>query len=606
VIEARQEAKTQARGHDAQCRCGTCRLQAFLKVLANAGSYGIFAEMVRHELARGSCETVEVHTGTGRFDAKVSAPEEPGEFCFPPIAACITGAARLMLTLLERAVEDSGGSWMFCDTDSMAIAATKAGGLLACPGGPHRLPDGTESVKALSYAEVDAIRERFRRLNPYDQAKVPDLLKQEIDGTCLAISAKRYAIWATNDLTAIVSLAPVKISQHGLGRYLDPVSPGRERRNDKGELTWILEAWQWIARAMVDPDLTMPEWVAQSPWGQVRLAGFQRPSQQASPLEVVVAGSGRPGVEPLSQQRAEFVRLIAQGVSNTEACRTLGVNRRTGTRWRFGRSVPSPRGSVRLYPPVITKPVVVLSPRFLSENERAVIAHEHDRGTTVRATAMLLGRSPSTVSRELWRNTDPAGVYRPALAHRLARDRRRRHRLRRLACDGVLREFVQQHLDVRWSPEQIAATLRLEWPDDPRRQLSTESLYQALYTRDTVLVRSLRTGRHQRRPHQRGDSRRPRGLPQPMRSIEQRPAHVADRLEVGHFEGDLIMGASNRTAIATLVERSSRNVTLVHLGAQRTAAGLSGSLVDVFGAMPPGLARSLTWDQARRWPVTST
>jgi len=149
-----------------------------------------------------------------------------------------------------------------------------------------------------------------------------------------------------------------------------------------------------------------------------------------------MAGTGRPGVEPLSEQRAEFVRLIAQGVSNTEACRTLGVNRRTGTRWRFGRSVPNPRGGVREYPPVITKPVVVLSPRFLSENERAVIAHEHDRGTTVRATAMLLGRSPSTVSRELRRNSDPAGVYRPALAHRLARDRRRRHRLRRLACDG--------------------------------------------------------------------------------------------------------------------------------------------------------------------------
>jgi len=248
---------------------------------------------------------------------------------------------------------------------------------------------------------------------------------------------------------------------------------------------------------------------------------------------------------------------------------------------------------------VINKPVVVLSPRFLSENERAVIAHEHDRGTTVRATAMLLGRSPSTVSRELRRNNDPAGVYRPALAHRLARDRRRRHRLRRLACDGVLREFVQQRLDVRWTPEQIAATLRLEWPDDPRRQLSKESLYQALYTHDTVLVRNLRTGRHQRRPQQRGDTRRPRGLPQPMRSIEERPTHVADRVEAGHFEGDLIMGASNRTAIATLVERSSRNVTLVRVGANRTAAGLCASLVDVFTAMPPGLARSLTWDQGK-------
>jgi hypothetical protein len=98
-----------------------------------------------------------VYTGAGRFIAKVSAPEEPGECCFPPIAACITAAARLMLTLLERCVTEDGGSWMFCDTDSMAIVATPTGGLHTCPGGPHRLPDGTDAVQALSYAQVDAI-----------------------------------------------------------------------------------------------------------------------------------------------------------------------------------------------------------------------------------------------------------------------------------------------------------------------------------------------------------------------------------------------------------------------------------------------------------------
>jgi len=223
-----------------------------------------------------------------------------------------------------------------------------------------------------------------------------------------------------------------------------------------------------------------------------------------------MAGTGRPGVEPLSGQRAWFARLIAQGVSNTDACRTVGVNRRTGTRWRFGRSVPTAAGSVREYPPVFNKPVVVLSPRFLSENERAVIAHEHDRGTTVRATAMLLGRSPSTASRELRRNTDPAGVYgRPSRTGSPGTGAAGTGygALPAVACCGSSSSST-------WTcdeaPEQIAATLRLEWPDDPRRQLSTESLYQALYARDGVLVRSLCTGRHQRRPHQRGDSRRPR------------------------------------------------------------------------------------------------
>jgi len=86
-----------------------------------------------------------------------------------------------------------------------------------------------------------------------------------------------------------------------------------------------------------------------------------------------------------------------------------------------------------------------------------------------------------------------------------------------------------------------------------------------------------------------------------MRLIEQRSAHVADRVEAGHFEGDLIMGAANRTAIAALVERSSRNVTLVHVGANRTAAGLCASLVDVFTAMPPGLARSLIPHSGAEW-----
>ncbi len=226
---------------------------------------------------------------------------------------------------------------------------------------------------------------------------------------------------------------------------------------------------------------------------------------------------------------AEFLRLIAQGVTNTEACRTMGVNRRTGTRWRFGRSVPTaaaPSASMR-------RRLTSHSSCCRQGSCPPTSGRSWPMSTTgagrCKATAALLRRSPSTVSRELRRNSDPAGAYRPALAHRLARHRRRRHRLRQLACDGVLREFVQQRLDVRWSPEQIAATLRPEWPDDPRRQLSKESLYQALYARDTVLAGSLRTGRHQRRPQQRGDSRRPRGLPQPMRSIEQRPAHVADR-----------------------------------------------------------------------------
>src|SRR5262249_29177136 len=147
---------------------GEKRLDLFLKVLANSAVYGIYAEMVRQELPQGQHAAVRVYgLDPTSFTANVSAPEDPGEFCFPPLAACITGAARLMLAMLERCVTDAGGTYAFCDTDSMGIVATEYGGLVPCPGGPHRLSSGEEGVQALSWATVEAIRERFAALNPY-------------------------------------------------------------------------------------------------------------------------------------------------------------------------------------------------------------------------------------------------------------------------------------------------------------------------------------------------------------------------------------------------------------------------------------------------------
>ena len=161
VVEARQEIRRSVPDHDHDsCLCQDCRVARFLKVLANSGSYGIYAEMDPPRTARHR------HRVRARpalpFTTKVAAPEDPGEYCFPPIAACITGAARLMLALLEHTVEDAGGTWMFCDTDSMAIVATENGGeLIPCPGGNHQLPDGTPAIAALSYHQVDEIRARF-------------------------------------------------------------------------------------------------------------------------------------------------------------------------------------------------------------------------------------------------------------------------------------------------------------------------------------------------------------------------------------------------------------------------------------------------------------
>ncbi len=314
---------------------------------------------------------------------------------------------------------------------------------------------------------------------------------------------------------------------------------------------------------------------------------------------VVVAGRGRRGPEPLAGQREWFAELIAAGVSNSEACRTVGVNRKTGTRWRYGRSIPAAGGGLLHYPPVLRPRDVVISVRYLSGQERVVIADLHRAGVSRRAIAAELGRSPSTVSRELARNIDPGRRYGAGVAQARAVVRRGRPRARRVERDLVLRGFVQQCLDVRWSPEQVSHALSVEFADQPTRQLCTESLYQALYSRNPLVQRTFRSRRwrSRRRPHRHPDARRRSRLATPMVMIEDRPESVADRVEVGNWEGDLIMGPGNRSAIGTLVERSTRAVVLVHLPHGRTASAVRDALVEVFTAMPAGVRRSLTWDQ---------
>ncbi len=186
----------------------TERLRDSLKVLANATSYGIFVELNRHVDEETECE---VWTGTNEpFRATVNGPEHRGPFTFPPLATLITGAARLMLALLETRVRQHGGTYAFCDTDSMAIVATPGGRLVPCPGGPLMSVSG-ETIRALSYAEVEAIRTEFDGLNPYtDTDSTGDrMLKRETKGMsatdrdrqvwCVAISAKRYATFSYDE-----------------------------------------------------------------------------------------------------------------------------------------------------------------------------------------------------------------------------------------------------------------------------------------------------------------------------------------------------------------------------------------------------------------------
>ena len=218
------------------------RLPPFLKVLANSTGYGIYAEMNPDESSNTNIP-VTVHDESGSsFTTAIDAPEDPGPFCFPPLAAAITGAARLMLALLQHEVVALGGSYAFCDTDSMAIVSTRDGGLVECSGGSKSLPSGKEAVLALSFAQVNALIDKFSSLNPYDPSKVSgsilEIEKESLDAEgnpqsigCHSISAKRYCLARIEEGMALGgSFMPsveelLKPSEHGLGHLLNPLDP---------------------------------------------------------------------------------------------------------------------------------------------------------------------------------------------------------------------------------------------------------------------------------------------------------------------------------------------------------------------------------------------
>lgn len=315
---------------------------------------------------------------------------------------------------------------------------------------------------------------------------------------------------------------------------------------------------------------------------------------------------GRRGPAPDYAKRAAVEWLLREGVSMSEAARRVGVNRKTVKRWRYGRTIRYPNGMELHYPPVIAvKPARSYSPRYLCEEERLLLADLRREGHTMRQIAAVLGRSASTISRELRRGADAAGRYRPHEAQCRAVIRRRVARPSRLAGDEELRDWVSTRLLRGWSPEQIARQLRRQFPGDRSRWLCTETIYQAVYRPDLgglgreLPGRVLRYRRRQRRRH-RDAHRRRAGTIRQMTLIHERPTSVADRLEPGDWEGDLIMGSNNASAIVTLVERTTRFTVLGHLpGARHDAATVRDCLITVLGAMPPQLRRTLTWDQGK-------
>jgi IS30 family transposase len=317
-------------------------------------------------------------------------------------------------------------------------------------------------------------------------------------------------------------------------------------------------------------------------------------------MDFEIRGDRKPqGRRKLSRERAAYSQLMREGLSNEEACRIVGINPKTGRRWRNGRNAS---GGNKAAPPIHTVVPPSAPSRYLSEADRIHIADRVRENATVRSIAAELGRHPSTVSREIRRNRHPvSGQYRPHAAQARADARRPRPKTGKIARNPRLRQFIQDRLTLRWSPQQICQALRAQFPQRPEMHVVHETVYQALYVQGRgelrrELAKALRSGRTVRKPHRQAAARRSR-FTHPMVMISERPAEADDRAVPGHWEGDLIIGKDGASAIGTLVERATRYVMLLHLPDGRRAEHVRDALVTTVQTLPAHLKRSLTWDQ---------
>ncbi|WUF44003.1 IS30 family transposase [Streptomyces sp. NBC_00483] len=288
-------------------------------------------------------------------------------------------------------------------------------------------------------------------------------------------------------------------------------------------------------------------------------------------------------------QQDEIWRRWREGQSFSLIGRALGAPMQSARRFLYQS------GGVRLAPQQRAE-------RHLSGSEREEISRGIAAGQSARQLARRLGRSPSTVSREIARNGG-RDHYRAASADEAAYSRGRRPKQAKLAQQHALRALVEAKLALCWSPEQIAGWLRIQFPGDASMQVSHEAIYLSLYDPrrrqaiDRSLTQRLRSGRPMRRPKL---ARRPtgRGIIRGMVPITARPAEVEDRKIPGHWEGDLVMG-TRPSAVATLVERTSRYTAIVALPDGIKAEQVTPHLTRSLLSIPPQLRRTLTWDRGR-------
>lgn len=298
------------------------------------------------------------------------------------------------------------------------------------------------------------------------------------------------------------------------------------------------------------------------------------------------------GVLVPREVRREFWAGVRSGLSPAQAGIEVGASKDAGNKW-FRDA-----GGVK---PTLVRPGP-RQRRLLTLEDRETIALMRAAGAGVREIGRALGRDPGVVSRELSRNSTKSGGYRPLGAQRAAELRARRPKTAKLAVSGPLRDFVIASLREDWSPRQIASVLAVEHPEDPDQRVCAETIYQSIYVQSRgalkkELASHLRRGQTQRRQQNRPEERRGRLVG--TISISERPGEAEDRAVPGHWEGDLIMGRENGSAIGTLVERASRFVLLIHLPGRHTAQAFHDAIVPTLNTLPAELKRSLTWDNGK-------
>jgi IS30 family transposase len=310
--------------------------------------------------------------------------------------------------------------------------------------------------------------------------------------------------------------------------------------------------------------------------------------------------------------REEFFELVCGGFSLQRAGDLLGVSREAATRWWRSSGLVTPviqigaigglPGSAPACVPGVDGPdEAPRQRRPLTSEDRSAIAVGLMCGCSYAQIGAMIGRDKSVIWREVARNRGPDGSYWAPVAHRAAHERRRRPKDFKLVVNPGLCRQIEAWMDDGWSPKLIAAMLRHEHPHMIMDRVSHETIYQALYvqTRGSLrkdLAAQLLTKRRARKPHGTVDGRG-KSLYREAFTISQRPAEVADRAVPGHWEGDLILGTGNGSAVGTLVERSTRFVILLHLPGRHDAESVAEAMIREMGKLPEHLRQSLTWDR---------